>query len=77
MRSIWYRTGTGRRILICIVAALLVAGTTVTLLAWLGTDHGSPAFHGAMAWGRTLLQLAAGTGIVALLAITTRAKKRN
>ncbi len=77
MRSIWHRTGNGRRVLVFIVAALLLAGAAATAVAWFGTVHGSDAFNTAMAWGRILLQLSAGTALVAVLVIYTRPKRRD
>ncbi|WP_269938117.1 hypothetical protein [Arthrobacter sp. HY1533] len=76
MLALWHRMGAGRRVLVLIIAALLVAGLAVSAMTWVATPHGSDAFNAGFAWGRILLQLAAATGIVGLLVIVSRPKKR-
>ena len=76
MMQLWHRMGTGRRVLVLVIAALLVAGLAVSAVTWVAAPHGSEAFNAGFAWGRLLLQLAAGIGLVALLVIASRPKKR-
>lgn len=77
MKMIWYRMSIARRVVVLTVAALVLAGLVVTGISWLTVPHGSDAFNTGMSWGRLLAQLGAGIGLVALLTIASRPKKRN
>lgn len=75
MKSLWYRSSIGVRIIAGVVAALLIAGLAIAAVTWLGTDHGSDAFNHGFALSRLILQISAAVGIISVLAIFSRRNK--